>query len=614
MEGMTRDRATLPDPTAPAPQRAVRRARVRRAVAALALLPLVFQADRAAAGFVAGSPSVVVTPRVSDDRAREEWVERTLGGMTPRERAAQMVMPWIPGGMRTTDRAFRDAARLVSDSRVGGFIVGRGDARRTRAALAELQRRSTVPLLISSDLEWGAGMRLTGTTLFPVAMALGATGDTALARRQARATAVEARAYGVHLAFAPVADVNVNAANPIINTRAFGEHPHKVAAFVAAYVHGLQEGGMLAVAKHFPGHGDTRTDSHVELPVVNANRARLDSVELVPFRAAIAADAGAVMTAHIALPRITGTRVPATLSRRIVTGLLREELGFDGLIVTDALNMAGVATHAEAPELVLRAVEAGADVLLQPVGTEVAVDAIVEAMARGRISRSRVDASVRRILLAKTKLGLHERAAPFDTSADARARHAALAREIAGRAVTLVRDRGSQLPIRRGATALVIAYSDHGMTGGTASALVSELNAAGVRTSLVRLGTRSSAAQHRAALSRARRHEGPVILASFTQVAPWRGRIGLPARARATFAAVAAARSPIHLSFGDPYVIGTLPQVPTYLAAWSDAAVMQRAAARAIVGDAAVTGRLPVRLSAEYPAGHGLQRPRSATD
>lgn len=584
----------------------------RRALIVLALFPVLLSAHREEAR---GTPSSAPTPgvvRVADDRELEAWVERTLATLTPRERAAQMVMPWIPGGMRTGDREFLAAARLVSDSRVGGFIIGRGDAARTRTALAELQRRSTVPLLVSSDLEWGAGMRLTGTTLFPVAMALGATGDTALARRQARATAVEARAHGVHLAFAPVADVNVNAANPIINTRSFGENPRRVSAFVAAYVQGLQDGGMLAVAKHFPGHGDTRTDSHVALPVVTADRARLDSVELVPFRAAIAADAGAIMTAHVAMPKITGTRVPATLSKRIVTGMLRDELGFEGLIVTDALNMAAVATHAEAPELVLRAVEAGADVLLQPVGTDVAVDAIVEGMQRGRISRSRIDASARRILLAKARLGLHERSSVPGAGADARARHAALAREIAGRAVTLVRDRSNRLPLRGGVTALVIAYSDHAMSGGTAAAFVSELNAAGVRTSLVRLGSRSTVASHRAAVSRARRHDGPVILASFTQVAPWRGRIGLPERARETFAAVAAATSPIHVSFGDPYVIGTLPKVPAYLAAWSDAPAMQRAAARAIVGDAAITGRLPVRLSAEYPAGHGVQR--TATD
>jgi hypothetical protein len=264
--------------------------------------------------------------------------------MSARDKIAQLVIPWIPGTYAAyDDDGFTRAERWVDSLHVGGIIVSVGSPLDVAAKLNRLQERSILPLLVGSDFEGGTSLRLNGGTLFPPNMGVGATGSDSAAYDIGRITALEGRAVGVHLAFAPVADVNNNPANPIINTRAFGEDPVEVGRFVAAEVRGLQDHGMLATAKHFPGHGDTGTDSHLALPVITSSWSRLDSVELVPFRAAIAAGVDVVMSAHIALPGIDfGQLRPGTVAPNVLTGILRDSLGFKGLIVTDALNMAGV--------------------------------------------------------------------------------------------------------------------------------------------------------------------------------------------------------------------------------------------------------------------------------
>lgn len=537
------------------------------------------------------------------------WVEQTLAAMTVREKAAQMVMPWIPGGHAMTEAELRKAQRWVREQRVGGFIVGRGDGEATRDIVAKLQQGSRTPLLIAADLEWGAAMRLTGSTLFPVSMAVGASGDPKLAYAMAHATATEARRLGVHMAFAPVADVNVNPSNPIINTRAFGENPRVVGEMVAAFTRGIQDGGMLAVAKHFPGHGDTETDSHVALPVIRVDRARLDSVELVPFRHAIEAQVAGIMTAHIALPRITGKLEPATMSYEILTGILRQQLGYDGLIITDALNMAGVGGQ-EPAQVALRAVKAGADILLQPRNTEVTIDAIVEGVRRGEISQRRLDASVRRILAAKAQARLHQQSETlFQTpTAELRASHARLADSIATRSITLVRDERHLLPANGQASVLSIVYSERGTDPGVAFAHA--LQEAGLRVQTIRLTRSSTPAQVAAAMNAARSggSERLVVVSSYTQAAPWRSTLGLPANVRNAVDALAAERPLAYVSFGDPYVVRGLPRVTTYMLAWSESPASQAAAARALIGRASITGKLPIRIPPAYEAGFGIER------
>ncbi|HUF27056.1 MAG TPA: glycoside hydrolase family 3 protein [Gemmatimonadaceae bacterium] len=567
-----------------------------------------------AAVLAAGPPGVELTAESARDAAR---IETVLADMTLREKAAQMVMPWIPGGAITRPADRQRIEKLVTTHRVGGFIVGRGAEASTARTLQHLQTLAGVPLLIGADVERGAGMRLVGATQLAPSMALGATGDVELAWRQGEATAAESRRAGIHLAFAPVADVNVNPRNPIINTRAFGSNARQVARFVRAYVEGLQDGGMLAVAKHFPGHGDTRTDSHLALPVISASRQRLDSVELVPFREAIAAGVAGIMTAHIALPSVTGTREPATLSRSVLTGLLREELGYEGLIVTDALNMAGVTRYAEGADVVLLSVLAGADILLQPRDPVLAIDVLEEAVLRGALTESRLDSSVRRILLAKERLGLtgaresgnDDPAGGALASRDAgetSRRNRALAAEIAERSITLVRDERGLVPATGVRSAVWIHYADAGATG--TMALDAALRAEGWTVETIRIARGSTAARIAAAEQAARRPGRLVLMSSATQAVPWQGTTALPTRFRGLVTRLSASRPVVYISFGDPYLLGTFPDVSTYLLAWSDYESAQRAVGRALVGRSGISGKLPIELPTGEPLGFGLVR------
>lgn len=544
----------------------------------------------------------------------EAALEALLASMSLRDKAAQMIMPWVPGGMLPGSAEYRRIERLVTTQRVGGVIVGKGDGGRTTRALRNLQQRSRLPLLVASDLEWGAGMRLEGATLLPTAMGVAATGDSALAWLHGVATAVEARAAGIHVAFAPVFDVNVNPRNPIINTRAFGEDPATVARFGTAAVRGMQAGGLLAVAKHFPGHGDTDQDSHLTLPVIRASRERLRAVELPPFQAAVDAGVDGVMVAHLAVPALTGDRTPASLSHAVTTGLLRRDMRFEGLIFTDALNMAGVGRIAsEAPQLALRAVKAGADILLQPTAPELAIDAIEEAVQRGEVSQDRIDASVRRILRAKALAGLLDEA---DGVAGARERAdlaglpspAQVADSIAARAMTLVRDSSTLLPIGR-RPVLSLVYAGVTVLGGPNATFESVLRQGGVTVQRRSLTARRAGALADSLLAAWGRDATPplVVVASYSQAVPWQGVIGLPAPAAAAVERIARRADVVHVVFGDPYAAASVPSASTILLGWSGVPATQRAAARVLLGEAAVSGTLPVSISPAYPAGAGMR-------
>jgi beta-N-acetylhexosaminidase len=534
--------------------------------------------------------------------SEDERIDSLLAGMPLRDKAAQMVMPWIEGGLEPGTAAYRRAERLVREQRVGGFIVGKGSRSATAASLTRLQQRSRIHLLVGADLEWGAGMRLLGGSLLPVAMAVGATGDTALAFAHGRATAVEARASGIDMVFAPVLDVNTDPRNPIINTRSFGADPNAVARLGAAVARGLRAGGVLAVGKHFPGHGATDSDSHVALPVVSATRARLDSVELVPFRAAASAGIDGLMTAHIALPAITGDRVPATLSRTITTGILRDALDYDGLIVTDALNMAAVTRRAETAAVALQAVRAGADILLQPPDAELAIDAIVEGVRRGELSRQRVDASVRRILRAKARA---RRPAPAPDI-----HPAALADTIAARSITLLRDSVAHLPLRPGRPVLSLAYSSVAVPGGPNEALDFALRSAGVELTRRTLSTRRATLIADSLIGAWKNAAPPlVIIGSYAHPVAGARTTGLPPRVRAALERIAGAAPTILIVFGDPYVAADVPAAGTVLLAWSGIPASQRAAAGALLGRAPISGRSPVPIG-PYPLGAGLDRAR----
>jgi len=395
-----------------------------------------------------------------------EQIDSLLSSLTVREKVAQLVMPRLPGSYTALDDSlFQVAARWVDSLEIGGVIVFAGSPFDIAAKLNALQRRSRLPLLVSADLEWGAGMRVVGATAFPHIMAVGATGDPRDAYTIAAAAASEGRAVGIHINFAPDADVNNNPANPIINTRSFGEDPRAVSRLVQEYVRGLHEHGMLATIKHFPGHCDTQTDSHIALPVIGAGYPRLDSLELVPFRAGIAAGADVVMSAHIAFPSFTGSDEPGTLSAAVLTGLLRDSLHFQGLVVTDALDMGAIVTAYGAGEAAVRAFLAGSDLLLIPADPDSAVNAMAAAVESGRITRGRLDQSVRRLLEIKRHLALFaRRTVPLDSIMllVGGKRWQDAANDLAARALTLVRDAGGRLHALRAKRSRIalIAYAD----------------------------------------------------------------------------------------------------------------------------------------------------------
>ena len=353
--------------------------------------------------------------------AQQRWVDSSLGALSLHDRVGQMVMVWVLGDYTSNgDSSFAEVRRWIERDHVGGVSMSLGTPIEVAAKINAMQRLSPVPLIASADLEPGLG-RLEGglfshylldagsATVFPSNMAIAATGRDADARDVARVIGQEARAVGIEIDFAPVVDVNNNPNNPVINTRSFGEDPARVARLSSLFVRGLSESGAVATAKHFPGHGDTDVDSHVGLPIVTATMPRLDSVELVPFKAAIHAGAGLVMTAHIALPAVAGdSTTPATLSPRIITGLLRDSLGFGGVTITDAMTMEGVGKGYTTEQSSVLAVQAGADILLKPSDPTRAINAVVAAVERGEIARSRIDSAARHILALKARVGLNQ--------------------------------------------------------------------------------------------------------------------------------------------------------------------------------------------------------------
>jgi len=536
-------------------------------------------------------------------------VDGILSKLTPRQKVAQLVVPWLGGNyMALDDSAFQIATRWVDTLEVGGIIISVGSPYDIAAKLNTLQRRSKLPLLVSADLEWGAAMRVVGATAFPYIMAAGATGDDRDAYTYGRIAAIEGRAVGIHVNFAPDADVNSNPLNPIINTRSFGEDPHAVARLVRAYVHGLQDNGMLATLKHFPGHGDTDADSHIGLPTIRADFARLDSVELVPFRAGIDAGASIVMSAHIAFPALTGD-TPATLSPAMLTGVLRDSLKFKGLVVTDALQMGAIVAKYGAGEAAVRAFEAGSDLLLMPADPDSAISSMLQALASGRITQARLDASVRRMLEIKRGLGLFERrTVPLDSIARivGAKTNQDIADGIAQRALTLVRDTtGIVVRLRANRSRMaIIAYGDE-LNSYVGQRMVELMRAGGDTVGFFRLWPMSGAASYdsaRVVINRA----PTVIFAMNVRPIAAKGAIALPDSLARLISVTDSLKPTVLVSLGSPYLLNQTPTVKSYLIAWSGVRPAERAAARALLGWSPIRGKLPIRIPPAYQIGAGL--------
>jgi beta-glucosidase-like glycosyl hydrolase len=588
---------------------------------------------------VASVALLASAPALDRDAAR--WVKRTLEQMTLDERIGQMLVPELASTYLPTDSdAFEELARRVRDQHVGGFIAF-GGAQPTPGVLLNpgyaaatlgqplaaastfnrLQELSSVPLLNSADFETGVGMRIAGATVFPRAMAFGATGDVRLAAEAARITALEGRAIGVHVNLAPVADVNSNPRNPIINTRAFGGTPAHVSAMVAGYVRSLEEHGMVATLKHFPGHGDTDVDSHLGLPVISQPRARLDEIELPPFRTGIEAGAGAVMTSHIALPALDpAPDTPATFSQPIVTSLLRRDLAFGGLIVTDSMEMQGITRLLSPGEAAVRAIQAGHDMLIDLRDTPAAFAAIKAAVHSGSLTDARITVSAERILRTKASLGLHKQkqVALEDVPRVVGGRvHRAVAQVVSERSITLLKDERNTVPLRLPADASilylsVLDYPAGWSIGAPSRTLAPELRKRWPRLTAVELSDRSTAAELDLVQATADRYEA-IVAAVFVRTAAYSGRMDLaPALTRLLndlARRTRAANTPfVAILFGNPYVATFLPELPAMVLTYDYYDLAEGSAARAIAGEAPIGGRLPVALPGLFPIGHGLVR------
>ncbi len=546
----------------------------------------------------------------SNARTPEARLEERLASLTIRQKAAQVVVPWLSGSYAAFDAEALEQARLWVDSlEVGGLIISIGSPLDIASKLNYLQLRSRLPLLIAADLEAGTAIRLLGGTPFPRNMGVAAAGSELDAYQVGRISALEGRAVGIHMAYAPVADVNNNPDNPIINVRSFGEDPYQVARLVSAEIRGMQDHGLLATAKHFPGHGDTGTDSHLALPVISAGWDRLDSLELVPFRAAIDVGVTAVMSAHIALPSFNGSSsTPATLAPDILTGVLRDSLGFDGIIVTDALNMAGVVQAYGEGESAVLAFLAGADLLLQPGDPAVAIDAVVQAVEQGRITTERLDQSVRQMLALKQRQGLfHTRTVSLESIPNVvgSAAFEAIARDITRRSLVLLKDSTGlvrTLPQARQVSIVNVSKEGQRSLGNT---LAAKLREAGMEVESFRLYPASGPASYDSA--RAVIRQSPVTV-FMTAVRPVSGEgvIDMPEAAVELIETTAQWNPTVLVSLGSPYVIRQVSGVWSYILGWVNRRMTEEELAAAMLGLTSFTGTSPISIPPDYPMGSGI--------
>ncbi len=579
------------------------------------------------------------------DHEGEQWARNTLKKMSLEEKVGQMFMIWARSAflnvnspeylqLRDTMHRFHIGAFGITVP-ADGSVLKKSSPYELAALTNQLQSDSELPLLVAADFERGVTMRLSGGTVFPYAMALGATHNKDFAFLFGRITAIEARAVGVHWNFFPVADVNSNPLNPIINTRSFGEDVAETSQLVAAYIAGARGTGMLTTAKHFPGHGDTQTDTHLALASVRGDAKRLNQVELAPFRAAIEAGVDSIMVAHVAAPALDAdSQRVASISPRIIQGVLRRQMGFRGLVVTDAMDMAALTSRfatlppaSAAARAAIEAVKAGEDVLMAPADLEDSYRGVVQAVRNGEIAESRIDDSVLKILRAKASLGLYKsRLVDLNTLAETvgRPENQAIAQKIADASVTLVRDNGRVLPLKSAAgggngaagnDVVAVIFSDDARDD--PGRMFDRLLRARLPAATVYYVDEASAAWLSAEVLEAVRRARVVIAPVYIVPVQGRRRRGTggggldvePGSGDLLKAILArAGAKTVLLAMGSPYIASIYPGVENYLCLYSNTTVSEISAVKAIFGEIAVRGTLPVTLPRIAPRGAGLQR------
>ena len=563
---------------------------------------------------------------VSAEAQDKNWVDSTLGSLSLEEKVGQLFVAELVALYTNEDHpAYQFALEMIRRYHVGAFILAGGNVLDIPIITNKLQGLSKVPLLINADFEGGMSYthpwRLSrgwsellpryvagGGTQFPSQMAIGATGNPSYAYEFGNITAREARAIGVQWTNSPVADVNNNAQNPIINTRSYGEDPKAVASMVDAYVRGAQAGGVIATLKHFPGHGDTQEDTHMGLPSLPFDSARLDSVELVPFKAGVAAGAGAVMTAHIALPNIDPSGHPSTLSKPVITGILREKLGFQGMVVTDGMRMQGITDKFSAAAAAINALQAGADLILGSADIESAFRAVMQAVRSGNIPQERLDRSVRRVLSAKASVGLHKvRTVNVDSifTHVGRAEYQRVAEEISDASVVLLRNQGDLLPLKRDVRLRIIAVTeDPGWVVGTD--LLDEATPSVKSATLVRVSNETGSERFHE-ITASQEDCDVILVGVYLTIAAWKGERRFSKPLEEFLSSLSDLPRPVILvAFGDPYIIGRLPETTAILTPLNGTILAEASIARAMAGKIEIRGRLPVTIPGRFPRGTGI--------
>lgn len=549
---------------------------------------------------------------------KPDWVESTLRRLTLEQKVSQLIVVWTTGMYQAHESLrWQELERLVQRRQIGGFVFSVGDVYEYAVQTNKLQHASDVPLLLAADLEYGPAMRVRGATRFPHAMAIAATRNPRYAYEVAKATAEEARALGIVQNYAPVADVNNNPRNPVINIRSFGDDVKLVSDMVVQFVRGTQDAGVIATVKHYPGHGDTDVDTHLGLPTIRFDKDRFENVELAPFKAAFDVGAMSVMVGHISAPALdSAAGIPATVSSPITTGLLRNHEGFPGLVVTDAMDMRGLTSKYAPAEAAIAALKAGNDLLLMPIDVDIAIDAIVGAVKRGELSEERIMSSVRRLLWCKKWAGLDtnryvDLAKVYDVVGSAQ--HRLLSREIARKSVTVLGNRNKVLPLTRAGNKklfdLALGDVEDPALGKSFNA---ELLERCPSVDFGRIDPRSNPFEYEAALAKAAGLDVLVLqLHYFTRSGEMSGFLGR--QAKDLIGKVLGLGKPtVAVSFGNPYLVMDFPNVDAYVCTYGNSEVSDEVAAQVIFGEESAAGKLPITIPGVFQFGDGIEYPKQA--
>ena len=543
---------------------------------------------------------------------RNEWTESKLKSMSLREKIGQMIITYSDGySLSESSVEYQRLSNLIVNEKVGGVIFFKGNAVQEAGLINSLQDLAETPLLMSADFERGTKMRLDDGSLFPSNMALGATRNTDLAYQMGLQIAKECRAIGIGQNYAPVVDINNNSDNPIINVRSYGEDADLVSKMGDAFIKGMQDGNVIATAKHFPGHGDTDIDSHSDLPVLNFDRSRLDNLELIPFNSAIKNNVMSVMIAHLSLPSLDNeSNVPASLSNNIINGLLVNEMGFEGLVVTDALNMAGVVKHFSTDDVALRCVNAGVDLILMPQGESKTISAIENAVNNGSISEDVIDNAVRKILNAKNWLKLNEnkftdedKVSQIVNSDDAKK----ISRQIADESLTLVKNDGSIVPFNDASeqTCLIVSLNN-GNEKANSDYFLNRFNVYNKFKSYSYYDLSGNLNSTGEIVTDASNYD-VIIVPIYAKVKINTGTVGLPeSQVSLINSLIETGKKVVVISFGNPYLIQGFPDVSSYICAYADAESSIDAAVDSFYGTIKFKGKLPVSISSKYKFNDGI--------